>query len=72
MVLPFRSNSVLASLPSRNLAAMEHMLEPVELKFGTVLYEPSKPMRHVYFPLDCLISADVGRKPTVVGSGHGR
>jgi CRP-like cAMP-binding protein len=28
----------------------------VELGFGQVLYEPGRRIRHVYFPLDCLVS----------------
>jgi CRP-like cAMP-binding protein len=28
----------------------------VSLKFGRVLYEPEKAIRHVYFPINCLIS----------------
>ena len=49
-------NSVLASLPKQQLARLQAALEPVSLKFGQVLYEPGKAIRHVYFPTDCLIS----------------
>jgi CRP-like cAMP-binding protein len=31
-------------------------LEPVELSYGQVLYEPAGRIRHVYFPTDCLVS----------------
>jgi len=31
-------------------------LEPVSLEFGQVLYEAGGKIRHVYFPVDCLIS----------------
>jgi hypothetical protein len=31
-------------------------LEPTELKFGQVLYEPGTAIRYVYFPIDCLVS----------------
>ena len=49
-------NRVLASIPAREYKQLQARLEPVELKFGQVLYEPGKPIGHVYFPLDCLIS----------------
>jgi len=49
-------NRVLASIPPRESKRLKAHLEPTELKFGQVLYEPGKPIRHVYFPLDCLIS----------------
>jgi CRP-like cAMP-binding protein len=49
-------NTVLASLPAKEGARLETALEPVSLKFGQVLYEPGKAIRHVYFPIDCLIS----------------
>jgi len=49
-------NQVLASLPRRESKRLQAALEPVELKFGQVLYEPGKPIRYVYFPIDCLIS----------------
>jgi CRP-like cAMP-binding protein len=49
-------NHVLSSLPPRHYKRLESHLEPIELKFGQVLYEPGKPIRHVYFPVDCLIS----------------
>ncbi len=51
------ANGLLAALPhakyQRLLAAG---LEPVTLKFGEVLHEPGVPIRHVYFPVDCIIS----------------
>jgi CRP-like cAMP-binding protein len=31
-------------------------LEPVKLAYGQVLYEPTGLIRHVYFPIDCLVS----------------
>ena len=49
-------NQVLASIPAREYKRLQAHLEPVELKFRQVLYEPGKPIRHVYFPVDCLIS----------------
>ena len=49
-------NRVLASIPRRELRRLQAGLEPVVLKFGQVLYEPGKPIRYVYFPIDCLIS----------------
>ena len=50
------TNHVLASIPSKDYQRLQAQLEPVVLEFGQVLYEPGKPIRHVYFPLDCLIS----------------
>jgi CRP-like cAMP-binding protein len=50
------NNTVLGSIPKREFARLEAALEPVTLKFGEVLYEPGKAIRHVYFPIDCLIS----------------
>lgn len=49
-------NRVLASLPPRESKRLQAGLEPVELKFGQILYEPGKPIQYVYFPVDCLIS----------------
>ena len=50
------ANRVLASIPRKEYKRLHDLLEPVELKFGQVLYEPGKPIRYVYFPVDCLIS----------------
>jgi CRP-like cAMP-binding protein len=50
------ANRVLASIPARDYKRLQAQLEPIELKFGQVLYEPGKSIRHVYFPIDCLIS----------------
>lgn len=49
-------NAILASVLRSEFARLEAALAPVSLKFGQVLYEPGRAIRHVYFPLDCLIS----------------
>jgi CRP-like cAMP-binding protein len=50
------ANSVLAALPRREYQRLLTSLEPVPLAFSEVLYEPGKPIRHVYFPSDSLVS----------------
>lgn len=50
------SNRILASIPARRYSALKSQLEPVSLAFGQILYEPGDSIRHVYFPLNCLIS----------------
>ena len=49
-------NTILASLPHKELGRFQAALELVSLKFGQVLYEPGKAIQHVYFPINCLIS----------------
>lgn len=49
-------NRLLAKIPEKEFRRLRDNLELVELKFGQILYEPGKPIRHVYFPIDCLIS----------------
>lgn len=50
------TNRVLASIPKKEYQRLAANLEPVRLEFGQVLYQPGKSIRHVYFPIDCLIS----------------
>lgn len=50
------ANRVLASIPAREYKRLQAHLEPIELKFRQVLYEPGESIRHVFFPVDCLIS----------------
>src|ERR1700691_1261932 len=49
-------NRVLASLSTKEYARLRSELEPVALEFGEVLYEPGETIKHVYFPIDCLVS----------------
>ena len=56
MVRPRTANWVLASIPAKVGKRMQAQLEPVQLEFGQVIYAPGKAIRHVYFPIDCLIS----------------
>jgi len=49
-------NLVLAALPRKIHQRMLSGLEAVPLVYGQVLYEPHGQIRHVYFPLDCLVS----------------
>jgi CRP-like cAMP-binding protein len=48
-------NQVLASIPSKDYGQLNE-LEPVTLRFGQILYEAGGRIRHVYFPIDSLIS----------------
>lgn len=50
------SNHLLAALPVTVYERLCAGLEPIELTYGEVLYEPGAPMRYVYFPGDCLVS----------------
>jgi CRP-like cAMP-binding protein len=50
------TNRVLASIPPRQYQRLRAQLEPVNLTFGHVLYQPGKTIRHVYFPVNCLVS----------------
>lgn len=49
-------NSLLAALPRAERARLTPDLELVRLASGDVLHQPGEPIRHVYFPDDCLVS----------------
>ena len=49
------ANRVLATLPRAEYQQLLPGLEPVTLKFGEVIHEPGAPIRHVYFPIDCVV-----------------
>jgi hypothetical protein len=49
-------NKLLASLPANRGASPFPGLERVELTFGQVLHQPNRRIRHVYFPVDSLVS----------------
>ena len=49
------TNGLLAALPSAEYRHLLAGLEPVTLQLGEVLHEPAAPIRHVYFPVGCVI-----------------
>ena len=56
MVAEHNANLLLAALPPEELARMLPALDQVQVELGAVLCEPGDPIRHIYFPNDCLIS----------------
>jgi CRP-like cAMP-binding protein len=50
------ANDLLGAMPRQAYRRMQTSLESVELSYGQVLYEPMGSIRHVYFPIDCLVS----------------
>jgi CRP-like cAMP-binding protein len=49
-------NQLIEGLPRRERNRILDCCEPVDLVFGTVLCEPDRPYRHVYFPLSGFVS----------------
>jgi len=49
-------NRLLAALPILEQGRLLPKLEPVEMPLGKVLYESGRVLRHVYFPIDCIVS----------------
>jgi len=64
-------NRLLSSLPEEEQGQLARLGEIVKVEVGDVLYEPGQTVRHVYFPLDCLLSllaVAEGRMTLEVGS----
>jgi CRP-like cAMP-binding protein len=49
-------NHLLAALPPAARERIYPQLQLVEMPLGKVLYEPGDLLRHVYFPIDCIVS----------------
>jgi CRP-like cAMP-binding protein len=49
-------NHLLGALTADDLGRLLPHLEYVDLPLGTVLYEAGDVLRHVYFPVDCIVS----------------
>jgi CRP-like cAMP-binding protein len=49
-------NELLAALNPAERARIYPYLQRVAMPLGMVLYEPSDVLRHVYFPIDCIVS----------------
>jgi CRP-like cAMP-binding protein len=52
----FKSNLLLASLPSEEWKRWAPLLEPVDMPLGQVLYESGVTLGYVYFPLTAIVS----------------
>lgn len=50
------TNSLLAALPYVDAHMSSASLEQITLNFGEVIYRSGEPIRHVYFPVDALVS----------------
>jgi CRP-like cAMP-binding protein len=50
------ANHLLAAVSRQAHRRLLTGLEQVSLSYGEVLYEPADPIRHVYFPIDSLVS----------------
>jgi CRP-like cAMP-binding protein len=51
-----RENRLLAALPAASYELLLPYLELVPLELGWVLYEPGIQLKHLYFPVDCVVS----------------
>ena len=49
-------NRLLAALPEEVFERLEPHLERVRMELGWVLHESGEPLRHVYFPIDSIVS----------------
>ncbi|MHB1530405.1 MAG: Crp/Fnr family transcriptional regulator [Acidiferrobacteraceae bacterium] len=49
------TNQLLQTLPLKVAQHLRARCDPVELTWGTVLCEPGEPIRHVYFPHNCMV-----------------
>lgn len=45
-----------AALPEHDFECFAHQLERVPLRLGQVLYEPTVPLTHAYFPTTAIVS----------------
>lgn len=52
-------NLLLAALPADVYASLEPRFERIAISPGTVLHEPGSTIRHLHFPLTCLVSITI-------------
>src|SRR5438105_5201198 len=55
-------NHLLEALPNEMQELLERRSERVSLRRGNVLHHPGQTIRHLYFPLTCLVSVTVTMK----------
>lgn len=55
-------NVLLDALPRDIHRSLEPRFERLSIKRGTVLHEPGESIRHLYFPMSCLVSITISTK----------
>ena len=50
------ANHLIDALPRKERNKMLMLCKPVDIEFGTILYEPEQPIKYAYFPLTAFIS----------------
>lgn len=51
-----QQNQLLAALRAAERARIDQHLQLVPMPLGTIVYEPGRVLRHVYFPINCIVS----------------
>jgi CRP-like cAMP-binding protein len=69
-----RQNSLLAALPTAEMAPLSAQLELVPMRLGDMLYEPGGQLQHAYFPTTAIVSlhyvTESGAACETSGVGH--
>lgn len=69
-----RGNRLLAALPDPDRQRLLAHTEPLEMTLRQPVYEPGRPIEHVYFPIDAVLSVlavmDNGQAVEVATVGH--
>ena len=71
---PLGQNRLLAALPDEVYGRLAPELERVRMPLGWVLQESGEPLRHIYFPTNCMVSLfcelDDGSSGRIAVAGH--
>jgi CRP-like cAMP-binding protein len=63
---PFVRNAILAGLPLQDLLAVGEFLEPMVLKERAILQESRRPVEHIYFPENGIVSLRIVNRDSIL------